>query len=320
MRDFLFERPPLFEGEGTGGGGGTGGSGGAGSGGTGTGTGAGGTGAGGGTAGTGTGGTGTGGAAAAWYDSAEGLAPEQRTFLAGKGYKTLPDAITSAMESDRLARDRNVLPKPDPQKLADWKGWEDLGWKADRAAYDVKKPQVPDGFLYDDGFAKNLVDVAHENRIPLPAAQKILDGVTKYVVDAVGRLDASGARQNQELDGRLRETWGQGYDANKEIASRAARFLGVGLDDSAELERTIGSARLMQLFHKVGSMLGEDKLVTSGGGAGGALSTSQVEAELARQAGDPEFMMAFRDPRHPRHADVTAQRQQLIARKAKLVA
>ncbi|MBS7703180.1 hypothetical protein [Chelatococcus asaccharovorans] len=254
----------------------------------------------------------------AWYDTAPGFSDEQRTFLAGKGFTDLAAAVNAHMQADRMVRERNILAKPDPTRMAEWEGWAELGWKADRNDYSLKKPRVPDSFLYDAGFEKALVDAAHTARVPLPAAQAMLDAVVGYAAHAIDAVDANGAKANADLAAALKKDWGADYARNTDLAQRAARHLGIGLDDGAELEAMIGAPRMMQLFHKLGEMLGEDRLVSTAGGGSAAMSASQVQAELDRQAADSDFMKAFGDPRHPRYAEVRAQREALLMRKAKM--
>ncbi len=147
----------------------------------------------------------------------------------------------------------------------------------------------------------------------------MLDGVTQYFVDSIGAVDASGAKALQELETKLKADWGRDYDAKIETSKRAARHLGVGLEDHAELDKIVGNVRLVQIFEKIGAMLGEDTLVDTGGGSTGQMSSSQIDAELQRQAGDNEFMKAFTDAGHPLHKQRRQERDALISRKAKLV-
>jgi len=261
-------------------------------------------------------------AAGAWYDSPDlDLDPEDRTFLAARNPGDLKTAIRSFRETERLARDRNVLPKPDPTKMGEWPGWGDLGWKSDAADYakSIKRPQVPHDFQYDANFEASFVRKMHEAKVPLPMAQLALDTVIGYAKDAIAATDASGAQAAAALDQALKAEWGGDYDAKKELSQRAARHFGIGLDDGAELERIVGSARMMKIFATIGEQLGEDTLVTpNDGGGSGQMSLSQVQAEMDRQAADPDFMKAFEDPRHPRHKEVRGLRDALISKKAKL--
>ncbi len=255
-----------------------------------------------------------------WYEPFN-LDEPSRQFIADRKFDRddgLPALVKSAIESDRLARSRNVFEKPDPARLNDWAGWEQLGWKAKPEEYALKKPQTPESFQYMQGFEDTLKKLAHDNKVPLHAAQAMLDGLTAWGVSEIDATDARGAKAAQTLDTALRKDWGGDYDRNVELAKRAMRHFGVGLDDSAQLEAIVGAPGLTKLFHAIGDAMGEDKLVSSSGGGGMGESLDSLKSELRRLQSDKDFMSALRDERHPRHGDVAAQRKAIIAKIAKI--
>lgn len=249
-------------------------------------------------------------APAAWYEPFN-LDEASRQFIAGKGFGDLPALLKSSIESDRLARSRNVLEKPDPARVNEWGGWAELGWKPKFDEYTLKKPQVPATFQYQQGFEEAIRKIGHDTRAPLAVTQAILDGVTAYAVKEVDAMEAAGARVISELDTKLRKDWGGDYDRNVELSRRAARHLGVGEADLAELDAVIGSPRLTALFHRLGQALGEDTLVTPTTG-GLPASIDGLRAELNRLQADPDWKAAFNNPRAANHKDVVAQRQAIL--------
>ena len=268
---------------------------------------------------------GDGGAAAftgAWYDNpALDIEQEDRVFLASRNPADMKTAFKSFRDTEKLARDRNVLPKPDPTKMGEWPGWTEFGWKEDAAEYTkaLKRPQMPKDLAYNSDFERHLVKIAHDNKAPVAVAQAMLDGVAEYFGKSVEALDIGGAKALEALETKLRGEWGGEYDAKVEMSKRAAQHFGVGLEDVAELEKIVGNVRVMQIFQQIGAAMGEDTLVTPGAGGGaGGLSGSQIDAELQRQAGDADFMKAFTDPGHPLHKQRRSERDALISRKAKL--
>lgn len=249
-----------------------------------------------------------------WYASFN-LDEPAKQFIADRKFDapdSLPKMIKSHMEADRIARSRNVFEKPDPARINEWDGWRELGWKDKPEEYQLKKPQVPDSFDYMQGFEDKLREIAHANKVPLHAAQAMLDGLTAWGVSEIDATAASGAKALQDLDTALRKDWGGDYDRNTELAKRAFQHFTVGMDDGKALQGLIGAPQMMRLFHKIGEAMGEDKLVMSGGGAPLGESLEALRAEQRRLQGDPEFMKALRDPRHARHEEVKAQRQQII--------
>ena len=259
-------------------------------------------------------GAGAGASGEPWYASA-GLDDDVKTFVSGKGFGSIGDALKAGMHADKIARERNVLDMPDPTNLAAWKGWENLGWTPDAAKYDVALPETAKdlGDLADTykTFHDTLAKTLHEQRVPLSAAKAVAAAVLDFNLKGLREADAVMARQRSELEGALKAEWGQNFEANKELASRAMRTLGIGEAESAELDAILSSPRLVKLMHSLGTRLGEDKLVTAKGGSHGGIEAAK--AEKAALEADPAMMRALRDPSHAQHQLVKQKRVQLQA-------
>lgn len=255
---------------------------------------------------------------ASWFASIEGLDADTSAFLTGKNFPDMRTALKSAMEADKLARSRLMLPEAD--KLGEWDGWEKLGWARDRAAYQVG---VPDAVKqkYQDGFdlqmEADFVDFAHQNRMPAPIAQAVLDFYVGHAEKVAATLTEKGAKSQAELDATLKQDWGQSYEGNVELAKRAFGALGLGVDDAAALDKVTGSPGLVKFFHKLATMIGEDRLVAPGAaaaqGAGGkAISTpAEAQAELDRLNTDPEHRKIVMTPGHPKYREANDYRARL---------
>ena len=264
-------------------------------------------------------GDGTGGTGDPWYLTADlKLDDDTKKFLDGKKPPDIATALRSAREADTVARSRNVIDRPDPKNLDAWKGWTDLGWTERLDDYRLEKPEIPEGMTYDEGMQEHLRKVAHEHRVPPGAAQQVLNGLVGYQQEQYKALQASGAKSETDLQDALKKDWGDKWNTNRELATRAARFLGVGVDETAELDDILGSAPMVQLFHKIGSLLGEDTLQTtaSPGGVAAAQSAEAARLERQRLEADPAWMAVFNNPRHAQNADFVAQRNELLKREA----
>ena len=245
-----------------------------------------------------------------WYSSL-GLDDETRQFVAGKGFQSAADAFKAHLSADKLVRDRNVLPAPDVNAINDWKGWEALGWTPDAAKYQVDLPEAAKGLDKSyEAFHQQLVQKLHANRVPLGAAKALAGEIAGYNARALADLDAQIAREKSELEAGLKAEWGARFDANRELAGRAMKTLGIGEADAGELDALMGSARMVKLFHKLGAAMGEDRLVTDKGGFGQS-TVDQAKAQKAALEADPAKLMALRDPAHPQHKAVTEERERL---------
>jgi hypothetical protein len=250
----------------------------------------------------------------------DGADKDVAEFLAGKKPPDLRTLLRSHMEADRVARARNVFEKPEKGKESEWKGWADLGWVEDPSKYVFTgKARVPDGIEYDQAMEDELRLAAHEARVPLPVAERLRDRMVEAQNKRLDAVKAKGAGDTASLQAALDAKWGADKARNLEIAKRAMGAFGVKLDDSKELERIVGSARLVEMFHAIGARIGEQNLPAGDGGSSGLPgSESQLRAELNRLHGDKDFMAAFNDERHPQHKDRVAQREAIIAKLAAL--
>lgn len=240
-------------------------------------------------------------------------------FLGGKNYPDPKVALRSHMEADRVARSRNVIERPEKGKEAEWKGWTDLGWVEDPSKYVfASKAKVPEGFEYDQAMEDELRTAAHEARVPLAAAEKLRDKMVELQMKALDGARAKGAKSSADLKAELDAKWGADAPRNTELAKRAMKAAGVNVDDSSELEKIIGAPRLVEMFHNIAALVGEQNLPTDVGGGALPASLEAAEAELRRLQADRDFMDALRDERHPMHRDRVAQRQAVIDRIAKL--
>lgn len=275
--------------------------------------------------GAGAGGAGEGGAAAAaaavdngpWYAHADyGFDDDTKRFFEGKNYPDAKTALSSLRHADQVARDRNVLSKPDPAKMNDWEGWETLGWKKDLKDYVVTKPKLKAGQVLDEAMYQSFTQDAHELKLPLDRVTELFNRQFSKAHDRIDAITAAGATAAKDLETGLRSEWGDKYDANVDLAKRAMKAFGVGMDDSAELESAIGSSRLVKMFHGIADRLGEDNLVTNEGGSVSASHPATIEAELNRFEQDPANQAILRDERHPLYQQTLATRRGMIEKLA----
>jgi hypothetical protein len=255
-----------------------------------------------------------------WFAKPElGLSQEARDYLAQKNYGGLEDAIKAKRVFDTLARDRNAMIAPDPAKLQEWDGWQRLGWVPEADKYQVP---VAETFKDDPEYGKlhqTVTKAAHAAHLPLPMAKAVTDALAGEIQRINAADDAAIEQERQRLDASLRQKWGSNYDTNTEMAKRAMRATGLPVEQQDILDAIIGHAPLLEHFHRLGTMLGEDRLVANvNGGAGGfGMTPAAAKAELARQAADPEFVKSLSDPRHAMHQVNTEKRRQLFEAAAK---
>lgn len=265
------------------------------------------------------GGAPAGGAPGPWYSS-HNFDADTVAWIEERKFPDLGETLKAGREGSKLARDRNVIAKPDPKNLKSWDGFAELGWNPDKEKYVINKPQLKDGETIDDATFNTFATAAHAARIPAFQAEAIFNAMHEMEQSQVREAATRGADAKRALDQQLRKDWGPDYDTKIEGAKRAFAFLGGEDFKTEEIAAAIGSPRTAKLFAKLHDLIGEDKM-PGAGGQGGGFQTETVaglQAELNRLHADPEFRKARDNPQHPRHKDVIAQRATLLEKKAQL--
>jgi hypothetical protein len=233
-------------------------------------------------------------------------------FLDGKNFPDVATALSSARQADAMARDRNVIGKPDANNLKGWGGYTELGWTPDRQAYKFDAPTLADGELHDEKAFGEFGNLAHEARLAPWQAKAVYDGMHAFENKQLKALKAAGAAANLELDNKLRSQWGDKYDERVTVAKRAFAFFKPDSVSGAQMDQAMGSPAMVELFERIGAAMGEDKLVGQSGGSFGAKTPAQARSERLALEDDPAWFAVFNNPRHPQNAAYVKQRADLM--------
>lgn len=259
-------------------------------------------------------GAGAGGAGDKPFHSSWGLDQAGTDYVAGKAFKEPKDVVSSLQHFEKLARDKNVITRPDPKdpKFGDHEVHELLGWVKDPAKYQLKKPEPAEGVEYAGPLMDKLRTIAHEHHVPLATAQALHDGVWGFMMESVNNLKSSGASRLKDLDAALRKEFGKDYDVKSALAKRAFEaFLPPG-DDAAAMSKALGDPRMVRMFARIGEAIGEAHLPGGTAGGGGNMTPQAARSERLRLEQDPAWMKIFNDERNPLNADHKAHRAKLL--------
>lgn len=255
-----------------------------------------------------------------WWrgESYSGLDADTMKFLDGKNYPDIKTALTSLRSADQMARDRNVIRKPDPANVQKWDGFAELGWSPEIANYKLTPPAAADGEVHDEKAWEAFLPAAHEARLLPWQAEAVYSAMHKHDNAIIGEFKAAADQANADLDRSLRAKFGNQYDAKVSLAKRAFAAFSPSEAVAAQMDSAFSSAGMVDLFVKIGEAMGEDRLVTGHGGDGGAVSVETLQKKLNTLWADKDWKAAFDDPRNPRHKDVRDERANLLQRKAEL--
>ncbi len=239
-------------------------------------------------------------ATAPWY---QGVEPEILGHWQNKGWK-VDEPKTVAIEATKAARAAQALvgappeqiiklPK-DPADEAGWKGvYQRLGVPSEAKEYDFAGIKRADGKDLDAGLADTMRAALLNARVPKDRGGDVVKAVIAHLDGQAAEETAVRTAKLAEERAALAKNWGANDVANKFIASQAAQKLGISPETVAALESVIGYKAIMEMFHKVGTALGEDKFVSGEQKGSGIMSRDQAVARKAELMGDAAWRERF---------------------------
>lgn len=113
------------------------------------------------------------------------------------------------------------------------------------------------------------------------------------------------ATSSAEAVAQVRQTWGADADSLIASGKQAARALGLDAQSLDAIERTAGTAPMMNLLAQIGKRMGGETGKFVGGSGGGSpadpanMTPQQAQAAIAELQGNKEFMDAYRQAGNP---------------------
>jgi hypothetical protein len=105
---------------------------------------------------------------------------------------------------------------------------------------------------------------------------------------------AQAAQIAQQEVSALKSEWGQSFEKNVADAQLAIRALGVDNGTIAQLEEAMGVKKATELFHKIGSRMGEQEFIKGEGSSRGfAPSKEAAAAQINSLKSDTQFMERY---------------------------
>lgn len=252
----------------------------------------------------GAGGTGGTGGTAPWYQGVTGADSEMVGTWTNKGWhtKSAPEVAIEATKAYQAAQKFVGAPADEllrvPKDVADEAGWNKvwsrLGKPADAKEYDFTGIKNADGTPRVDAFTDFMRAQAFALNMPKEAAASLAAKMAKFNDDAATTSATERAAAVATEKTELTKNWGANFEANKFVATQAAKALGVDPATVSALEGVIGYAKVMEMFRNIGTKIGEDKFV-SGGGAGGngVMTKDQAVARKAELMADKEWTKSY---------------------------
>lgn len=224
---------------------------------------------------------------AQWFG---GFREDLQGYAQNKGWKDPEAAVESYRNLEKLQgvpqEQLLKLPKSDAPPEAWNEVYARLGRPDQPSGYGFKVPEGADG-----AFSEFMANAFHEAGVPKGMAETLAE---KY--SAFGEQQQAQQREQQqakvaEEERTLKTEWGAAHDQNVGMARNAAQTLGLDAATIDALEASMGYAKVMELFHSIGSKMGEGTFVAGDAPAGfGVMTPAAAKQRINALRGDTAFI------------------------------
>lgn len=221
-----------------------------------------------------------------WYD---GFNDDIKGYVQNKGWKDPAATVESYRNLEKLVgvppEQIIKLPKGDAPPEAWNDVWSKLGRPADPKEYGLAPPEGG-----DPAFAEFMSKAFHDANVPKGMAEKLAGAYAEFEQQFTTQQQEAVQARLAEEAAALKTKWGAAHEQNIGIARQAARGLGIDGETIDALEQGMGYAKVMELFHTLGTKMGEGTFVGGErGGGSGVLTPEAAQAKIAALKKDPEW-------------------------------
>lgn len=185
-----------------------------------------------------------------------------------------------------------IIPGPDSSEDEKRTFRERLGVPEQASEYDIKKPDnLPEGVEWDEDRINGFKDLAHELSLTPQQVAKLVEYDTAQAasVSEASQAQMVGAEEavfRQETE-KLRQQWGDQFEANKTMSERAALTAGFSDEDIAS-NPLFRNADFVMTLAKFGKLMSEDTLV-KGTDGGGMTSPKATADDIVNNENNPYY-------------------------------
>ena len=171
-------------------------------------------------------------------------------------------------------------------------------------AYELKRPDLPEGIPWDEGFEKAALPIAQGLGLTPQQLQGLVDFYAGHQAEAFAAAGRVRQLEETRATEALRAEWGPDYTVKLSQAARAARYFGGEELVNLLNETGLGNnPQLIRAFERAGALLGEDTLR----GATGASAQATAPTDAMRKARELMQKPGYLKRDHPDHFDLVAE-------------
>lgn len=244
------------------------------------------------------------------------LTSDTRAQLAPKNYADVEELAKAYVSLERTLGAEKI---PVPGKDAGPEAWDRvyarLGRPATPADYDLSGFKVPDNVPWSGELQQAMVTEMHVAGLNSRQATRLLNRYAELAGDA----GAAAGTAAEQASAALRKEWGARFDANLDLARRAARhafgddFAAARALRLADGSFLLDSPLLARAFARLGAERAEDGDLPGAKHAAFDGDAADARQQIARLEADDRFRRALLDRTHPEHAAALNRRSRLYA-------
>lgn len=195
------------------------------------------------------------------------------------------------------------IPIPDPTNAEALNEiYTKLGRPESPDKYEIQRVE---GLNYNEALESKILEQAHRLGLNHQQASELVNWTAQDHAESVAAL-------RESTEQTLKQEWGQAYDKNIALAQRGLRAFA-----DKELLELIDSTGLgnhpamIRLAHSIGSALGEDSAIGSGG-TGNTMTPADAKSQIGRIMADPNHLYHAQHAGKPGHKEAVAEMQRLF--------
>lgn len=239
------------------------------------------------------GGAGTGqGAGGTQPEWTSGFNDDLKSWVANKGFKDPMAAIESYRHFEKAQgypKERHlVLPESMSDATAMAAIWDKLGKPKEAKEYTFEAPPKESGL--DEKFGERMREWAHKHNLTRGQFEGFIKDVINHEVTSSKEGREQVQHQITTQQNELKTKWGSAYEQNSNIASQAAKALGMNEAQVKALGAALGPKGALEMLHGLGVKLGEAKFISNGPTSGDtALDPAQARSQIKDLMNDTDF-------------------------------
>lgn len=227
-----------------------------------------------------------------WYAT---FNDDTKGYVQSKGFKDPGAVVESYRNLEKLmgAPSERIIKLPekfdDPNVMGPI--YDKLGRPQKPEEYGLVTPKEGGDAEFTSAAAKAF----YEQGLSRQQATKLTEWWNGLVASRVQAISTAKENAFNQESTKLKAEWGAAHEQNVDIGKKAAATFGITKEQIDGIEKVLGFAGTMKLFHNIGSKLGEHSYVDGNGGSqmGGKLTPEQAKYKLGQLSKDTDWVRRY---------------------------